>query len=240
MIPLRNLNHLPQHVAIIMDGNGRWAKRHHLSRLEGHKKGALGVQQVVEVFIEYGIPYLTLYTFSTENWNRPKVEVDGLFELLDERLNEGISLALEKGIKLYHMGKLDGLPPKIQEKIQSALELTQYNTQITLSLAFNYGGRDEIVEATHKIIRKGIAAQDVDESVVSQHLFSAGIPDPDLIIRTGGEKRLSNFLLWQSAYAEIYFTQVLWPDFNRDEIVKSLRAYSKRKRRFGSLDNSVS
>lgn len=231
----RNLNHLPQHIAIIMDGNGRWAKKHHLPRQEGHKKGALNTQHVIETFMEYNIPYLTLYAFSTENWNRPKIEVEWLFKLLEERLDEGLQFALNKKLKICHLGKLDGLPTRIQEKIKEAQELTKKNNLITLGLAFNYGARNEIVEATQQIIRKGINAKDVNESVINQYLHTAGIPDPDLIIRTGGEMRLSNFLLWQAAYAEIYFTPVLWPDFNKDEIDKALIAYSKRQRRFGSL-----
>ncbi len=235
MSPLLNLNQLPQHIAIIMDGSGRWAKRHHLPRQEGHKKGSLNVEHVVETFMEYKIPYLTLYAFSTENWNRPKVEVEGLFRLLEEKLDEGIQFALKKGVKIRHLGKLNKLPPKIQGKIKEAQELTKNNDRITLGLAFNYGGRDEIVEATQRIIENNINAKDVNESVVSQYLYTAGIPDPDLVIRTGGEMRLSNFLLWQAAYAEIYFTPVLWPDFNKEEIDKALIVYSKRQRRFGGI-----
>ena len=218
-----------------MDGNGRWAKRHHLPRQEGHKKGAASAQRTVEIFIDYKIPYLTLYAFSTENWNRPKIEVEGLFKLLEERLDEGIKFAREKSIKVRHLGKLDRLPGKIQEKIRQAVELTANNQQLTLGLAFNYGSRDEIVEATQHIIQSGIGATEVNESTISQHLYTAGMPDPDLIIRTGGEMRLSNFLLWQAAYAEVYFTPVLWPDFDQNEIDKALVTYSKRQRRFGTL-----
>lgn len=230
-----DINYLPRHVAIIMDGNGRWAKKHHLPRHEGHKKGAASAQRAAEVFIDYKIPCLTLYAFSTENWNRPRVEVEGLFKLLEGRLDEGIKFALEKGIKVRHLGKLDRLPTRIQGKIKQAVELTKDNKQITLGLAFNYGARDEIVEATQHIIQSGLGAQNINESVISQHLYTAGMPDPDLIIRTGGEMRLSNFLLWQAAYAEIYFTPVLWPDFDKNEIDKALIAYSQRQRRFGTL-----
>lgn len=230
-----HLNHLPQHVAIIMDGNGRWAKRRGLPRLAGHKQGATNAQRVVEIFTEYEIPYLTLYAFSTENWNRPQAEVNGLLQLLEEKLDEGVKLAQEKGIKIRHLGKLDGLSPKIQHRIKQALELTQNNTGMTISLAFNYGGRDEIVEAMRRLILSGIPAQKIDECIVSQYLYTAGIPDPDLIIRTGGESRLSNFLTWQAAYAEIYFTPVLWPDFDRREIDKALIFYRQRQRRFGSV-----
>jgi len=218
-----------------MDGNGRWAKKHHLLRQEGHKRGADRAQRTVETFIEYKIPYLTLYAFSTENWSRPRIEVEGLFKLLEDRLDKGIKFALEKGIKVRHLGKLDGLPAKIQGKIKQAVDLTIDNKQLTLGLAFNYGARNEIVEATQRIIQSGASFQNINESTISHHLYTAGIPDPDLIIRTGGEMRLSNFLLWQAAYAEIYFTPVLWPDFDKDEIDKALVAYSKRQRRFGRL-----
>jgi len=230
-----HLNNLPQHVAIIMDGNGRWAKHRGLPRLAGHKQGATNAQHVVEIFIEYGISYLTLYAFSTENWKRPQAEVNGLFQLLAEKLDEGIRLAQEKGIKIHHLGKLDGLSPKIQHSIKQALELTQNNAGMTLSLALNYGGRDEIVEAMRCLVLSGIPAQKIDESTVSQYLYTAGLPDPDLIIRTGGERRLSNFLTWQAAYAEIYFTPALWPDFDRREIDKALIFYRQRQRRFGSV-----
>lgn len=229
------LNHLPQHVAIVMDGNGRWAEQRGLPRLAGHNRGATAAQHIVEICAEYEIPYLTLYAFSTENWTRPQDEVNGLFQLLEERLDEGISLAQKEGIKIRHLGKLDGLSPKTKDGIRRAVELTQNNTKMTLGLAFNYGGRDEIVEATRRLILNGIPAQDIDENVISQYLYTSGIPDPDLIIRTGNETRLSNFLTWQAAYAEIYFTPVLWPDFDRKEIDKALIAYGQRQRRFGSL-----
>ena len=234
MEPL-NSNNFPQHVAIIMDGNGRWAKQHNLPRLEGHERGAACTERVVEDFIQYEIPYLTIYAFSTENWNRPRLEVAGLFRLLGESLDRGIRVAQEKGIRVHHLGKLDGLPGKIQTKIKQVLELTKGNTQLNLCLAFNYGSRSEIVEAIQRIILDDVPVQDINESIVSQHLHTAGIPDPDLIIRTGGEMRLSNFLLWQAAYAEIYFSTLLWPDFSKKEIDKALIAYSKRQRRFGSV-----
>ena len=227
--------HLPQHVAIIMDGNGRWAKKHHLPRQEGHKKGALNLQHVLKTFIEYNIPYLTLYVFSTENWKRPKIEVEGLLKLLEDKLNEGIKFALNNGVKIRHLGKLYRLPTKITRKIKEAEELTKNNDKLTLGMAFNYGSRDEIVEAIQHIIRTNLNAEDIDESILCQYLYTTGMPDPDLIIRTGGELRLSNFLLWQAAYAEIYFTPVLWPDFNKEEINKALIAYSKRQRRFGNI-----
>jgi undecaprenyl diphosphate synthase len=229
------INPLPQHVAIIMDGNGRWAKKRGLPRLEGHKQGAAIAQHVVETFIEYNVPYLTLYAFSTENWKRPKGEVQGLLRLLQERIDEGVKLAQEKNIRIRHLGKLDGLPRKIQDRMSKALELTKDNTSMTLCLAFNYGSRDEIAEAVRRIVRSGIKADKIDEAVLSKYLYTADIPDPDLVIRTGGEMRLSNFLIWQAAYAEIYFTPVLWPDFDKKEIDKALLAYSERQRRFGSV-----
>lgn len=237
-MPPQQLNHLPQHIAIIMDGNGRWAKKRGLPRLAGHRQGATNAQHVVELLIEYKILCLTLYAFSTENWNRPKAEVKGLFSLLEERLVEGIEIAQEKQLRIRHIGKLDGLPLKIQNRIKQALELTQNNTGVTVSLAFNYGGRDEIVEATRRLILDGISAENINETVLSQYLYTASFPDPDLIIRTGGEMRLSNFLTWQSAYAEIYFTPVLWPDFDKKELDKALIAYNQRQRRFGGLSQS--
>jgi undecaprenyl diphosphate synthase len=235
MIKLTNLKHLPQHVAIIMDGNGRWAKQRGLPRLAGHRQGVNAAQKVVEIFIGYKIPYLTLYAFSTENWTRPQREINGIFKILEGRLDEGIKFAQENGIRIRHLGKPDGLTPGLQERVKRALELTQNNTRMTLSLAFNYGGRDEIVEAVRRLIVDGISPPQINEKVFRQYLYTAGTPDPDLIIRTGGEMRLSNFLIWQSAYAESYFTPVLWPDFDKKEIDKALAAYSQRQRRFGGL-----
>lgn len=185
--------------------------------------------------MEYKIPFLTLYSFSTENWNRPRREINGIFKILEEKLEEGIKFAQENGIRIGHLGKPDGLPLKLQNKVKRALELTRDNRLMTVSLAFNYGGRDEIMEATRRIVIDRVAPQDINERLFSQYLYTADIPDPDLIIRTGGEMRLSNFLIWQSAYAEIYFTPVLWPDFGRKEIEKALIAYGGRQRRFGGL-----
>jgi undecaprenyl diphosphate synthase len=235
MNPPSNLNHLPQHIAIIMDGNGRWAKKHHLPRQEGHRRGAKSAQSTIETCIDYRIPYLTLYAFSTENWNRPKSEVEGIFKLLENSLEQGIKFAIDKGVKFRHLGKLDRLPDRIKDKIKEATERTRDYTRLTLGMAFNYGSRDEIVEAIQRIIKSGMSPQSINESTVCESLYTSGMPDPDLIIRTGGEKRLSNFLLWQAAYAEIYFTDVLWPDFNRSEIDKALQDFNKRQRRFGAI-----
>lgn len=226
---------LPQHVAIIMDGNGRWAEQRGLPRIVGHREGASAAQRVVELFIQYGIPYLTLYAFSTENWSRPRQEIDALFQILEEKLDEGIKFAMENGIKLYHLGKLDGLSPTARSRIKEALKLTKNNHRLAVCIAFNYGGRDEIVEAVRRLVLSNTEASEINEDLFSQHLYTAGIPDPDLIIRTGGERRLSNFLIWQSAYAEFYFTPVLWPDFSKEEIDKALVDYSRRQRRFGAL-----
>ena len=235
MTKVTNLKHLPQHVAIIMDGNGRWAKQRGLPRLVGHRQGVNTAQKVVETFLGYRIPYLTLYSFSTENWDRPQVEIKGIFQILEERLEEGVKFAQENSIRIRHLGKPDGLPKRLRERVKEALKLTQNNSQMTVSLAFNYGGRDEIVEAAKTLVLERISPQDINEKVFSQYLYTSDIPDPDLIIRTGGEIRLSNFLIWQSAYAEIYFTPVLWPDFSKKEINKALVAYSQRQRRFGGL-----
>ncbi len=228
-------NQLPQHIAIIMDGNGRWAQEHNLPRNEGHKQGAHNVRSVIESIMRYGIPYLTLFVFSTENWGRPSGEVDGLMKLLLANLDTGINIAREKNIKVRHLGKIEGIPQIIQDKIREVTELTANNSAMTLSLAFNYGARDEIVRALRKIVDSGIPAQSIDENTVARHLFTADMPDPDLIIRTGGEMRLSNFLLWQAAYAEIYSTPVLWPDFKDKEIEAALVDYNQRQRRFGKL-----
>ena len=226
---------LPRHVAIIMDGNGRWARNQHVPRLAGHKKGADSVEEIVDTAIYYGIPYITLFAFSTENWNRPREEIEGIFKLLEENLDNGIRIALEKKIKIHHLGSRDGLPGHIQEKIRKAIDLTKDNSNLNLGLAFNYGSRNELVKAVQHIVKSGIKADNIDEALINRNLHTTDFPDPDLLIRTGGERRLSNFLLWQSAYAELYFTPVLWPDFNSKEFERALVDYSRRQRRFGGL-----
>jgi undecaprenyl diphosphate synthase len=231
----RILNLTPEHIAIIMDGNGRWAKKRHLPRIEGHNMGALSAQKVIDVFIEYKIPYLTLYAFSTENWNRPRDEVNGLFELMEAQIEGSISYAMEKGVRFVHLGKVEGLSATISEKITQATAQTRDNKGLTLCVAFNYGGRDEIVQAVKHMVAGGISPDEIDEHTVHRHLYTSHIPDPDLLIRTGGEMRVSNFLLWQTAYTEIYFTPVLWPDFDRKDIDRALEDYSKRHRRFGRV-----
>jgi undecaprenyl diphosphate synthase len=228
-------NDLPQHVAIIMDGNGRWAKQRGLPRLEGHRAGTENIRLVSEIFVEYKIKYLTLFAFSTENWNRPSAEVRGLLKILSDRLDPEINRFHEKNIRVRHLGRLDALSPKLQQKIKRAIELTKNNTGGTLSMAFDYGGRTEIVGAARRLLSARISAEDVNEDSFRKYLYAPEIPDPDLIIRTGGETRLSNFLLWQAAYSELYFTEVLWPDFNRAEIDKALDTYMSRHRRFGRI-----
>ena len=228
-------NYPPQHVAIIMDGNGRWAGKHGLSRLRGHRAGGDNIRTVAKIFAHYGVKYLTLYAFSTENWNRPKAEVAGLLSLLSRRIDKESQFFHQENIRLIHLGRLDKLSQKLRQKIEAANELTKNNTGLTLCLAFDYGGRDEIVQAARRIISANILGGKIDEVVFSQYLYTNGIPDPDLIIRTGGEIRLSNFLLWQTAYSELYFTPVLWPDFGQKEIEEAFSEYKSRQRRFGNV-----
>ena len=226
---------IPTHVAIIMDGNGRWARQRRLPRHSGHRAGTENIRHVVECFAEYGVKYLTLFAFSTENWSRPQREVRGLLRILEELIDQETTNLHEKGVKLRHIGRLDRLSPRLQEAVRRAIEMTKDNTKITVSVAFDYGGRAEIVDALKRILREGIPPENIDEALLSSYLYTAGLPDPDLIIRTGGEMRLSNFLLWQAAYSEYYSTTTFWPDFSREEIEKALVAYGQRERRFGRL-----
>jgi len=231
----QDIDSLPRHVAIIMDGNGRWAKQRGLPRLAGHREGIANAHRVVEILSDCGIKYVTLYVFSTENWKRPKEEVEGIFQILADVADAEIEFAQRKGIRVCHLGKLDGLPSGLKSRIEQAVDLTKNNRAMVFSLALNYGGRSEIVEATRQLRRAGVPAGDIDEALFGRYLYNADIPDPDLVIRPGGEIRLSNFLLWQIAYAEFYFTPALWPDVDREEIDKALMAYKERQRRFGSL-----
>jgi len=228
-------NYPPQHVAIIMDGNGRWAKKHHLPRPAGHNAGSENIRPVVKIFADYGVKYLTLYMFSTENWNRPRIEVAGLLSLLARKIDRETRAFHQENIRLVHLGRLDRLSQKLRKKVLAAVELTKNNTGLTLCLAFDYGGRDEIIQAARRIAGAGIPGDDIDESVFVQYLYSTDIPNPDLIIRTGGEHRLSNFLLWQAAYSELYFTPVLWPDFGLKDVEEALSEYKRRQRRFGKI-----
>ncbi len=232
---MNKITHIPNHVAIIMDGNGRWAKQRRLPRLAGHRAGTENIRHVIECFAEYGVKHLTLFAFSTENWSRPRREVRGLLRILEEVINQELINLHQKGVKLRHIGHVDRLSPGLQRAIHRAIDLTKDNTRITLSLAFDYGGRAEIVDALKRITREGIPPENIDEALLSSYLYTADLPDPDLIIRTGGEMRLSNFLLWQAAYSEYYATPTFWPDFGREEIERALEAYGQRERRFGRL-----
>ncbi len=225
----------PRHVAMIMDGNGRWAKARGLPRLAGHRAGTENLRPILEASVEFGIEILTIWAFSTENWTRPKREVRGLLRILERMIRRELKELHKQGVQLRHIGRLERLPPRLQKEVLDAIELTKNNDRIVLNVAFDYGGRDEIVHAVREIIRKGIPAEEVDEELLSAHMYTAGQPDPDLIIRTGGELRTSGFMLWQSAYSEYYITPTFWPDFGREELYEALVAYSQRDRRFGGI-----
>jgi len=230
---------LPVHIAIIMDGNGRWAKKRKLPRNVGHKEGADAIRDVVIFANEIGIKYLTVYAFSTENWNRPKDEVDSLMKLLTEFLDKFNKEFGDKNIRIRHIGEPSALRPEIQEKIKIVQEKTKGNSGLNFNVAINYGGRQEIVQAIKKIIndvKNGrIREEDIDENLISKYTFTKDIPDPDLIIRTSGECRLSNFMLWQSAYSEYLFDEVLWPDFNEGHLIEAISEFQNRKRRYGGI-----
>ena len=229
------LTKLPAHIAFVPDGNGRWAERKGLPRLEGHQAGAENMYRMVSYLNEYPIQCLTLYGFSTENWNRPQAEVEGLFLLLENFIYRYVPAIQDIGIKLIHTGRLNELPDGLQQAINTAVELTKDNDRMVLNVAFNYGGRAEIVDATRRILSDGIKPEDVDEKLFNSYLYTANLPDVDLLIRTGDETRLSNFLIWQTAYSEYHFTKVLWPDFGKKDIDRALLSYSRRERRFGGL-----
>ena len=230
---------LPVHLAIIMDGNGRWAQARGLSRSEGHRAGAATVRTIVTRCRELGIRYLTLYAFSSENWNRPKAEVTALFSLLLEFLQQEVPLLAEKGISLKVLGDLDGLPLAQRTALRHAIRRTAGGTAMTLNLALNYGSRAELVQAVRSIVREGLPAEAIDEATLAGHLYTAGQPDPDLLIRTSGEQRLSNYLLYQCAYSELYFTPVPWPDFGQEELDAALAVYAGRSRRFGKTQEQI-
>jgi len=226
---------LPNHIAIIMDGNGRWAQQRGLPRLEGHCAGVESLRSVIECLSEYQIKYVTLYGLSTENWKRPEDEIIGLLHLLEEIMDKETVELHKRGIRLRHLGRLDELSPDLEQAVTRVIELTKNNTGMTLSFAFNYGGRSEILDAVRHLIAEGIPSQKIDEKLFNSYLYTAGLPDVDLVIRTGGELRISNFLMWQAAYSEYYFTEVLWPDFDKQEVEEALQSYSQRRRRFGGL-----
>jgi len=229
------LDRVPRHVAIIMDGNGRWATARGLPRLAGHRAGTENLRPVLRACAEFGVEILTVWAFSTENWRRPEAEVQGLLRILQEMIRREVAKLHKEGVQVRHLGHVDRLPARLQKQVRDAVELTKNNTRIIFNVAFDYGGRDEIVQAVQHIIRDGIPADQVDEALLSRYMYTAGQPDPDLIIRTSGEMRTSGFMLWQSAYAEYYVTPTFWPDFGRDELCQALAAYGHRDRRFGGI-----
>ncbi len=228
-----------EHLAIIMDGNGRWATNRGMSRLKGHEMGAQAARTIVEAVKQRHIKYLTLYAFSSENWNRPKEEVEGLFKLLEGFIDSEIYKLKKSGVRLHIIGDISKFPPVLQEKIIMSVDKTRHNHEINLCVALNYGGRDEIIRATRQIIQGGMSADSVDAKVFAEHLDTAFMPDPDLLIRTGREWRISNFLLWQLAYAEIYFTDILWPDFDEKALDDAIAWFSTRERRFGMTSEQI-
>jgi len=234
---------LPKHVAIIMDGNGRWAKKQGFMRIFGHENGAKSVRIAVETCGNLGIRFLTLYAFSTENWNRPKKEVDTLMKLLVKSLKAELPSLEKNNIRLNAIGNLDSLPKKVREELESVIQKTAKNTQMTLTLALSYGSREELVKAVQAIAdnvkNKLISPDQINESTINQHLYTRNLPDVDLMIRTSGEHRISNFLLWQLAYAELYFSEVLWPDFREQHLFEALDSYQKRERRFGKTSEQL-
>lgn len=236
-------NNLPTHLAIIMDGNGRWAKQQGKLRAFGHENGTKTVKKTVEYCAKLGIKFLTLYTFSTENWNRPKIEVDLLMKLLISALKKELKTLQSNNIRLNTIGNIDSLPASVKKELLDVMQQTKENTKMTLTLALSYGARDEIVNAVKKISEKVknniISIDTIDESIINEHLYTQNMPDVDLVIRTSGEHRISNFLLWQIAYAEFYFTDVLWPDFKEEHLHEAILSYQKRERRFGKTSEQI-
>ena len=236
---MKKISSLPKHVALIMDGNGRWAEQHGLPRLEGHQAGVGNIRPLVEYLDRYGIEFVTIYAFSTENWSRPEDEVNGLLHLLEDVIDEEARELHKNGVRIRHVGRTEGLSSGLQESINRAVKLTENNTGMTLGVAFNYGGRAEILNAVCRLVAERVPTENIDEKLFGDYLHTAGFPDVDLVIRTGGEIRTSNFLIWQAAYSEYYFTPVLWPDFNEEDLGKALLTYSRRQRRFGGLQTKA-
>ncbi len=227
------LERVPRHVGIIMDGNGRWARARGLPRSAGHRAGTENLRRVLRAAVEFGVKIMTIYAFSTENWDRPAGEVKVLLSILERVIDRELSELHEEGVQLRHIGRLERIPSKLRQKVMHAIELTRDNQRLILNVAFDYGGRAELVDAIRRIVAEDVPAEQVDEPLVSRYLYTAGLPDPDLIIRTSGEMRVSNFLIWQGAYAEFYASPTLWPDFGKDEFYKALQSYNQRERRFG-------
>jgi undecaprenyl diphosphate synthase len=231
--PYPPLERVPQHIGIIMDGNGRWARARGLPRSAGHRAGTEALRGVLRAATEFGVQILTIYAFSTENWGRPETEVRALLVIFERMIDRELAELHKEGVQLHHLGRLDRLAPRLQQKVLDAIELTRDNQRLILNVAFDYGGRAELVNAIRRIIADGVPAEQVDDSLISRYLCTAELPDPDLIIRTSGEMRVSNFLIWQGAYAEFYVAPTLWPDFGKDELYRALANYSQRERRFG-------
>ncbi|MGZ9734352.1 isoprenyl transferase [Flavobacterium sp. GNP002] len=238
-----NKNNLPKHLAIIMDGNGRWAKQQGLLRALGHESGTKSVKVIIESSAKLGIEFLTLYAFSTENWNRPKLEVETLMKVLINSLKKELVTLQKNNIKLNAIGNLEKLPKSAQKELLDVIDKTKDNTQMTLTLALSYGSREEIVNAVRNICNKVknniISIDTIDDSIINEHLYTQNLPDVDLLIRTSGEHRISNFLLWQIAYAELYFTDILWPDFKEQDLYEAIISYQKRERRFGKTSEQI-
>ena len=233
--PAVPLEKVPQHVAIIMDGNGRWALQRGLPRLAGHKAGTENLRRVIRSTVEFGVKYLTIYAFSTENWGRPPEEVKGLMYILEDVIDRELNELHKEGVQLRHIGRLERLAPSLQQKVHDAIDVTKNNDRLVLNIAFNYGGRDEIVQAIQRMMKDGVPPEKVTDRLVSQYLYTVGVPDPDLIIRTSGELRVSNFLIWQAAYSEWYITPTFWPDFDKEEYRRALEAFAHRDRRYGKV-----
>ena len=237
------ITNLPKHLAIIMDGNGRWAKKQGLLRAFGHESGSKSVKKIIQASVELGIDYLTLYAFSTENWNRPKLEVDTLMKVLINSLKKEVTTLQDNNIKLNAIGNLELLPKTAQNELLDVINGTKSNTKMTLTLALSYGSREELTNAVKMISEKVknniISVEDIDDSIINEHLYTQNLPDVDLVIRTSGEHRVSNFLLWQIAYAEFYFTDILWPDFKEDDLYEAILCYQKRERRFGKTSEQI-
>jgi len=223
---------------MIMDGNGRWALSRGLPRLAGHKAGTENLRRVIRSTVEFGIKYLTIYAFSTENWGRPPEEVRGLMYILEDVIDRELNELHGEGVQLRHIGRLEMLAPKLQKKVLHAIEITKNNDRLILNIAFNYGGRDEIVQAIQRMMKDGVPPEKVTDELVNQYLYTKGVPDPDLIIRTSGELRVSNFLIWQAAYSEWYVTPTYWPDFDKEEYQRALETFASRDRRYGKVSST--
>ncbi|MCH2312019.1 MAG: polyprenyl diphosphate synthase [SAR202 cluster bacterium] len=228
-----------KHVAIIMDGNGRWAQNKGLSRAEGHIAGTQNIRRVVRQLIVENVQYVSLYAFSTENWDRPVAEVDSLLQILSDSIANETAEMHEEGVRIRHLGRIDRLPNRLQKAIENSVNLTRKNTVINLNVAFDYGGRDEIVQAVRRLVESEVKPDQITEETLTEHLYTGGMPDPDLIIRTAGEMRISNFMIWQASYSEYYSSPACWPDFDEIELKNALAEYSRRKRKFGALNKAV-